>query len=127
MANIIQHGMRWLGGKMKDHATQFVTVIPANDTAAAMTVLATIAPSQKLLSDGTVATSAEDVDFAITARDLMVDGETYVPQMGDTIEAVINSYRRRFSVQTDGLRDADNWTDSSRTRRLIHTTDKGEQ
>ena len=95
----------------------------------AVRLYASIGPTEVSLEDGTaVQLSYEHRDFNLIADQLMVSGEVYIPQRGDTITEVNGGKTYSYKVlPPDGFKECWTWADRFRIRRRIHCKLVGEQ
>lgn len=110
---------------MKSFAAQSVTY---EGDGWAITLQATIGPSERLVDNGVEMVGMvinEDLDFTVTADDLLLNGKTFKPCRGQRIKAVISGVERFYEVHPEPGVDAWSWTDSSKTRVRIHTKEIG--
>ena len=83
MADLLQIGSDWLSDKLQQHASQAVTYQRGADT---VPLNATIGRTQfELTGEEGIVERIESRDFLIPAADLVLAGETTLPERGDLI------------------------------------------
>src|SRR3954471_25071725 len=105
MPDMLQDGMAWLGAQLRASAATDVLYVAG--TSGSLTLAATISPSQRLLDDGSgVIIAHQDMDFTVTAAELVISAAVYRPRRGDQIRATIGGRLRQYEVHSDGGQDA---------------------
>jgi hypothetical protein len=118
MADLLQAGAAWLGGVLRDHASQSVTYRRGGGS---VDLTATIGQTryEEARSDGLVEQHVA-VDFLVAVGDLVIDGSPVTPVRGDRIDWTTGGTTRTYQV----LPLPDNRvysTDAYYTRYRVHT------
>lgn len=120
MANLLQDGIAHLTNTLADHAS---TSVRYSRGGASAMVRATF--GKKLLKidagDGQVYLAWTDLDFCIPAVDLVLSGETVVPERGDEIRVETSAGVEIFEVAPYGGDAAWRWADPFQTMVRVHT------
>ena len=119
MADLLKQGSDWLQSMRNQHATQSVIYKRGSDQ---VTLNATKGKSQIEVEDeyGT-RIETEITDFLITASDLVLNGQTTTPAVGDKIEETIDGVTRIYEVMPIVAEGHWRWSDSFGKTLRIHT------
>ena len=119
MTTLLQDGVTWLGGQLKDTAGRSMTYRRGSNTVAITGVAKKI--EYELMDDSGVLTSfiATDIDFV--AEDLVIGGAEIAPRAGDTITETLRSVARTYEVLPIGSKKCWEPKDDSRLTITVHT------
>jgi hypothetical protein len=119
MANLLGTAATWLEGKRKAFATIDVTYRRGEDS---ITVKATVGRTtfEQDNADGIILRN-ESRDYLITAADLLLDGETVLPAIGDRIEETSGETTFIYEVLPIGSQQCWRYSDDYRLTLRIHT------
>lgn len=119
MADLLQRGMDWLAGQMKEHASQSVLYVRGEQS---VSVPATIGRTDFEVADAYgVMQHVVSRDYLIPAGDLNLNGHPALPQRGDGIHETRNG--RVFRYQVVAPQGQPHWRYSDAYHRVlrVHT------
>jgi hypothetical protein len=124
MPDLLQFGSDWLAAKLKEHASRPVVYRRGADE---VTVQATIGRTLLKLDDGYGGVRMEwtDRDFLIHAADLVLGGNTVLPERGDLIRETQGGKTFVYEVMAPGKEPAWRWSDVFRKVLRIHAKQVG--
>jgi len=120
MPDMLQRGLARLTQILKDRVSQPVTYIRGP---LAITVSATFGQKLLKLDNGAGTNYLEwtDMDFLIPTEDLVIQGESIIPERGDLIEIPFTTKTERFEVAPYGNDSCWRYSDPNQTIVRIHT------
>ena len=120
MQDMLADGLAWLDGQLKANASQTVTSARGYSS---VDLPATYGMKLLKLDDGFGGIRLEwtDMDFGISAADLVLDGEQVEPARGDLIYIQAPTGVEIFEVFPFGNEPPWRWSDPHRNRYRIHT------
>lgn len=119
MADLLQQGSDWLADQLKAHAGRTVTYRRGAD---AVAVTATIGRTEFEVDDEFgVLRKFESRDFLIPAAELVLNGQTVLPERGDEIDETQESVAYTYEVMPPGKAPAFRYSDPYRRTLRIHT------
>lgn len=118
--HLLEWGQRWLNNQFQQFASREVVYQRGAST---LTVQATVGRTLLKLDDGYggVLLQWTDRDFLIRAEDLVISGQTILPQRGDTIHEVQSGVTYTYEVLAPGKEPVWKWSDLYRSLLRIHT------
>lgn len=119
MSNLLGTAAAWLEGKRKKFATIDVTYRRGEDS---VEVKATVGRTtfEQDNADGIILRN-EARDYLITAADLILDGDTVLPAIGDRIEETSGDITFIYEVLPIGSQQCWRYSDEYRLTLRIHT------
>lgn len=96
MTNMLQDGVAWLGGQLKNSAGLTVTYARGSDSVA-VTASAAFHEYQIVDEEG-FSQSVLVRDYILHAADLILDGSAVAPRIGDVITETIGGVAQTFEV-----------------------------
>jgi hypothetical protein len=123
MANLLKTGSDWLQSQQDAHATSSVVYgRGAGSGADTVTVNAIIGRTEFDASDEYgITIRTESRDYLILAADLILDGETVLPERGDTITETDGDFTLVYEVLPIGNQPHWRYSDPFRKRLRVHT------
>jgi hypothetical protein len=119
MTDLLQKSSQWLEQKRTQHASRTVAYARGALTAQ---LPATIGKTVFEVDDGYgVLVSHESRDFLVLATDLILDGQTVLPQRGDRIKETQGTVVFIYEVTTPGKEPVWRYSDPYRQTLRIHT------
>jgi hypothetical protein len=120
VAHLLQWGQQWLNGQLEKHASHKVDY---QRGLSSISVRATIGRTLLKLDDGYggVLMQWTDRDFLIPASQLVLDGETTLPERGDLIHEIQGDWRYTYEVLAPGREPHWKWSDLYRSLLRVHT------
>ena len=101
MSDLMKTGLAWLADQQKAHVSTLVEYRRGPDVLA--NLAATFGRSQaERLGDEGFSTRSEFVDFIITAADLVLNGQAFLPARGDVIAWTESGVEQRYEVASIG-------------------------
>lgn len=97
-----------------------VTYTPAATPDASISLSATKGDTELVVSGQVMKLSSEHRDFLVRTKDLVVGGNPYVPQRGDTITEADTGHVYQV-LMSSGTSYCWTWADKFNVRRRIHT------
>lgn len=124
MPDLLHFGLDWLAEQLKAHVSRTVVYRRGPDE---VTVQATIGRTLLKLDDGYGGVRMEwtDRDFLIHAADLMLGGNTVLPQRGDLVRESQGTTTFVYEVMAPGKEPAWRWSDVYRKMLRIHSKQVG--
>lgn len=124
MPDLLQTGSDWLADQLKTHASRPVVY---RRGAQQLAVQATIGRTLLKLDDGYGGVRMEwtDRDFLIPAADLVIGGNSVLPERGDMIRETQGGTVFVYEVMAPGKEPAWRWSDVFRKVLRIHTKQVG--
>jgi len=119
MTNMLQDGVAFLGGQLKDHCGLSVTYY-RGQSSVSITATASMHRYEVIDTDGIV-TVVTSRDYVVHAADLVVGGTTITPRAGDTIKETIGGTERTFEVMPLGAEAAYEPVDPDSVLLTVHT------
>ncbi|HUS38546.1 MAG TPA: hypothetical protein VMX74_03810 [Pirellulales bacterium] len=119
MTNMLQDGVAWLGGQLKNSAGLTVTYYRGAGSVS-ITATATMHEFELVDSDGII-TIAVARDYIVHAADLVISAVTITPRGGDRIVETINGLSQTFEVVPFGNQDEHEPVDPDSLLLTIHT------
>jgi hypothetical protein len=118
--HLLEWGQTWLNNQLQQFASREVVYQRGAST---LTVQATVGRTLLKLDDGYggVLLQWTDRDFLIRAEDLVISGQTILPQRGDTIHEVQAGVTYTYEVLAPGKEPVWKWSDLYRSLLRIHT------
>ena len=100
MANLLEQGAAWLDAQRAKHASQTVTYERGEDS---VEVQATVGRKSYQVDGGYgAAVWVDSTDFIVAAADLILAGETVLPQPGDRVRVAEGSTVQVYEVMSPG-------------------------
>ena len=119
MADLLEQGSAWLEEQRVQHMSRAVTYWRGEDS---MAVQATIGRTVFEVDDGMgILEKIESRDFLILTIDLVLGGQTTLPQRGDRIKETQNDKVYIYEVLAPGNEDCWRYSDPYRKTLRIHT------
>jgi hypothetical protein len=120
LSHLLQWGQQWLNSQLEKHASREVVY---QRGAGSVTVRATIGRTLLRLDDGYggVVMQWTDRDFLIPSSQLVIDGQSILPERGDQIHEIQDGLRHTFEVLAPGREPHWKWSDLYRSLLRIHT------
>ena len=119
MSDLLEVGQKWLGGKLKDHASQSVTYKRDADEAV---LQATVGKSTYEQHDGEgVVIKSQVRDFLIDTADLLLSAIGSLPRRGDRIHQSDGDETIVYEVMSLGSAPPWRFSDPFRLKLRIHT------
>ena len=124
MPDLLAFGMDWLADRLKAFAARSVVYRRGTEE---LTVAAVIGRTLLKLDDGYGGVRMEwtDRDFLIRPEDLVLGGNTVLPERGDTIRETVETTTFVYEVMAPGKEPAWRWSDPHRQMLRIHTKQVG--
>ena len=124
MPDLLAFGMDWLADRLKAFAARTVVYRRGTED---VTVAAVIGRTLLKLDDGYGGVRMEwtDRDFLIRPEDLVLGGNTVLPERGDTIRETVETTTFVYEVMAPGKEPAWRWSDPHRQMLRIHTKQVG--
>ena len=119
MTNLLQDGVTWLGGQLKDHCGLSVTYC-RGPLMVSITGTATMHEYEVVDTDGVV-TIVTSRDYVVHAADLVLAGTTITPRGGDRITETIGGTEQTFEVMPLGGSRAFDPVDPDSVLLKVHT------
>jgi hypothetical protein len=118
--HLLAWGQSWLNNQLQQFASREVVY---QREASTLTVQATVGRTLLKLDDGYggVLLQWTDRDFLIRAEDLVIAGETILPQRGDRVHEVQSGVTYTYEVLAPGKEPVWKWSDLYRSLLRIHT------
>jgi hypothetical protein len=118
--HLLEWGQSWLNNQLQQFASREVVY---QREASALTVQATVGRTLLKLDDGYggVLLQWTDRDFLIRAEDLVIAGQTILPQRGDRVHEVQSGVTYTYEVLAPGKEPVWKWSDLYRSLLRIHT------
>jgi hypothetical protein len=118
--NLLEWGQSWLNNQLQQFASREVVY---QREASTLAVQATVGRTLLKLDDGYggVLLQWTDRDFLIRAEDLVIAGETILPQRGDRVHEVQSGVTYTYEVLAPGKEPVWKWSDLYRSLLRIHT------
>jgi hypothetical protein len=118
--HLLEWGQSWLNNQLQQFASREVVYQRGVSTLA---VQATVGRTLLKLDDGYggVLLQWTDRDFLIRAEDLVIAGETILPQRGDRVHEVQSGVTYTYEVLAPGKEPVWKWSDLYRSLLRIHT------
>jgi hypothetical protein len=118
--HLLEWGQSWLNSQLQQFASREVVYQRGVSTLA---VQATVGRTLLKLDDGYggVLLQWTDRDFLIRAEDLVIAGETILPQRGDRVHEVQSGVTYTYEVLAPGKEPVWKWSDLYRSLLRIHT------
>ena len=118
--HVLEWGQNWLNNQLQQFASREVVY---QREASTLTVQATVGRTLLKLDDGYggVLLQWTDRDFLIRAEDLVIAGETILPQRGDRVHEVQSGVTYTYEVLAPGKEPVWKWSDLYRSLLRIHT------
>jgi hypothetical protein len=118
--HLLEWGQSWLNNQLQQFASREVVY---QREASTLTVQATVGRTLLKLDDGygSVLLQWTDRDFLIRAEDLVIAGETILPQRGDRVHEVQSGVTYTYEVLAPGKEPVWKWSDLYRSLLRIHT------
>jgi hypothetical protein len=118
--HLLEWGQSWLNNQLQQFASREVVY---QREASTLTVQATVGRTLLKLDDGYggVLLQWTDRDFLIRAEDLVIAGETILPQRGDRVHEVQSGVTYTYEVLAPGKEPVWKWSDLYRSLLRIHT------
>jgi hypothetical protein len=120
MPDLLQTGSDWLASKLKEHASRPVVYWRGSDN---VSLQATVGRTLLKLDDGYGGVRMEwtDRDYLIHAADLVLGGNTVLPERGDVIRETQGSVVHVHEVMAPGGEPPWRWSDVHYKVLRIHT------
>lgn len=123
MTNLLQDGVTWLGGKLKDHAGLTITYA-RGVYSVSMTATCSMQEYQITDEEG-FSTAVLSRDYILHGAELILNGAAVIPRAGDTITETIGGVAKVFEVlPISGLKEYEP-IDPDATLLKIHTKQIG--
>jgi len=119
MTNMLQDGVTFLGGQLKDHCGLSIMYY-RGQASVSVTATASMHRYEILDTDGIV-TVVTSRDYVVHAADLVIAGSTVTPRAGDTIKETIGSTVHTFEVMPLGAEAAYEPVDPDSVLLTVHT------
>jgi hypothetical protein len=118
--HLLEWGQSWLNNQLQQFASREVVY---QREASTLTVQATVGRTLLKLDDGYggVLLQWTDRDFLIRAEDLVIAGQTILPQRGDRVHEVQSGVTYTYEVLAPGKEPVWKWSDLYRSLLRIHT------
>jgi hypothetical protein len=118
--HVLEWGQNWLNNQLQQFASREVVYQRGVST---LTVQATVGRTLLKLDDGYggVLLQWTDRDFLIRAEDLVIAGQTILPQRGDSIHELQSGVTYTYEVLAPGKEPVWKWSDLYRSLLRIHT------
>jgi hypothetical protein len=118
--HLLEWGQSWLNNQLQQFASREVVYQRGVST---LIVQATVGRTLLKLDDGYggVLLQWTDRDFLIRAEDLVITGQTILPQRGDRVHEVQSGVTYTYEVLAPGKEPVWKWSDLYRSLLRIHT------
>lgn len=120
MPDLLASGAAWISGRLKTHASKTVTYRRGIDE---VELLASVGNTEFEIEteDGADLERWQSRDFLIAAADLVLAGQTVLPEKGDTIKETVGDATHVYEVMAPGDVPHFRYSDAHRVRLRIHT------
>ena len=118
MADLLQSGLTWLAGKLQTHASRAITYRRGVEQ---VVVNATLGRKDFEADSHEGRLYFRSNDFLVPAADLVVGGQTVLPERGDQIDVVLDGATVTFEVLAQDNLPPWEYTDPHQTLLRIHT------
>jgi hypothetical protein len=119
MTNLLQDGVTWLGGKLKDHAGVSVTYQRGTDSVS-ITATPTLHEYQVVDDEG-FGIMMLSRDYLVHAADLVLNGSAISPRSGDRVIETIDGVSQTFELMPLGQLHEYQPADPDGTLLILHT------
>lgn len=119
VTNIIQDGISWLGGQLKDHASVSI-IYTRGSYSSTITATATM-HEYEVVDDEGFGIVMLSRDYIVHVADLVLNGAEIAPRAGDRITETIQGVSCTFEVMALGQKHEYEPFDSDGLMLLVHT------